>query len=33
MPEIKNFHMLKSGGVAYVGVVQIENKPYPYYAK
>lgn len=33
MPEIKNFHMLKSGGLAYVGVAQIQVKPYPYYAK
>lgn len=33
MPEIRNFHMLKSSGVSYVGVVQIENKPYPYFAR
>lgn len=33
LPEIKNFHMLKSSGVSYVGVAQIENKPYPYFAK
>lgn len=33
IPEIRNFHMLKSSGVSYVGVVQIENKPYPYFAK
>jgi len=32
MPEIRNFHMLKSSGVSYVGVVQIENKSYPYFA-
>jgi len=33
IPEIKNFHMLKSSGVSYVGIAQIENKPYPYFAK
>jgi UbiD family decarboxylase len=33
MPEIRNFHMLRSSGVSYVGVVQIENKPYPYFAR
>jgi UbiD family decarboxylase len=33
IPEIRNFHMLKSSGVSYVGIAQIENKPYPYFAK
>lgn len=33
MPEIRNFHMMKSSGVSYIGVAQIENKSYPYYAK
>ena len=33
MPEIRNFHMLKSSAVSYIGVVQIGNKPYPYFAK
>lgn len=33
MPEIRNFHMFKSSGVSYIGVAQIENKPYPYFAK
>ena len=33
MPEIKNFHMLRSSGDSYVGVVQIGKKPYAHYAK
>lgn len=33
IPEIKAFHMLESSGVSYIGVVQIDNKPYPNFAK
>jgi len=33
IPEIKNFHMFKSSGDSYVGVVQIRNKPYGHFAK
>jgi 4-hydroxy-3-polyprenylbenzoate decarboxylase len=33
LPEIKNFHMLRSSGDSYMGVVQIAEKPYPHFAK
>ena len=33
VPEIRNFHMFKSSGVSYIGVAQIENKPYPFFGK
>ncbi|MEW6665051.1 MAG: UbiD family decarboxylase [Thermodesulfobacteriota bacterium] len=33
LPEIKNFHMLRSSGVSYFGVAQIGRKPYPYFAR
>lgn len=33
MPEIKNFHMFRSSGDSYVGVVQIRKKPYGHFAK
>jgi len=33
IPEIRNFHMLKSSGTSYVGVVQIGDKPYSHFAK
>lgn len=33
IPEIRNFHMLRSSGVSYFGVAQIAKKPYPYFAR
>ena len=33
LPAIKNFHMLKSSGDSYMGVVQIGKKPYAHFAK
>jgi UbiD family decarboxylase len=33
IPEIKNFHMFRSSGDSYMGVVQIGKKPYAHYAK
>ncbi len=33
IPEIKNFHMLRSSGDSYFGVAQIGRKPYAHYAK
>ena len=33
IPEIRNFHMFRSSGSSYGGVVQIDEKPYQNYAK